>query len=162
MSLISDTLSPFWAYPSLLLFLNTVCLAEKQQIPILYYLILPNRGSNPLNVSMLTMALPMGFTYFVVWVINLWWFPFTVHFIIPIVRFLGIRVWDMFWLVPLFWFFVIRVINLFILIPIFWFFGFWVLLKESNIINICIRCKIQFQTFQKMFPKKMTCLYTFN
>jgi hypothetical protein len=37
MSLLSETLFWFRANPSLLLFLNAVCLAEKQQIPILVF-----------------------------------------------------------------------------------------------------------------------------
>jgi hypothetical protein len=40
-----DTLSWFWANQSLLFLLNSACLEEKQQIPILKFLVLPNRGS---------------------------------------------------------------------------------------------------------------------
>ena len=55
MSLHSDTLFWFRANQSLLFLLNVVCLAEKQQIPILVW---PDLGSNPrlnaLEVSTLT------------------------------------------------------------------------------------------------------------
>jgi hypothetical protein len=43
----SDTLSWFQANQSLLFFLNTACLAEKQQIPILQSLVSPDQGSKP-------------------------------------------------------------------------------------------------------------------
>ena len=43
----SDTLSWLWANQSLLFLLNPVCLAEKQQRPILQSLVLPDWGSNP-------------------------------------------------------------------------------------------------------------------
>ena len=47
MLLHSDTLSGFRANLSLFLLLNDVCLAEKQQIPILYSLVCPDRGLEP-------------------------------------------------------------------------------------------------------------------
>jgi hypothetical protein len=47
----SDTLSWFQANHSLLFLLNAACLAEKQQIPILYSLIWPNQGSNPRSTA---------------------------------------------------------------------------------------------------------------
>jgi hypothetical protein len=47
MSAHSDTLSWFRANQSLLFLLDAVCLAEKQQIPILLSLVWPNQGSNP-------------------------------------------------------------------------------------------------------------------
>ena len=53
----TDTLFWFWVKQTLLLLLDTVCLAEKQHIPILQFLVWPNQGSNPrsttLEVSML-------------------------------------------------------------------------------------------------------------
>ena len=54
------TLSRFRANQSLLFLLNAACLAEKQQIPILQFLVGPDRGSNPrstaLDVSTLTIT----------------------------------------------------------------------------------------------------------
>ena len=59
----SDTLSWFRSNQSLLFLLNTACLAEKQQILILWSLIWPDRGSNPrtttLEASTLTITPPM-------------------------------------------------------------------------------------------------------
>ena len=59
----SDTLSWFRNNQSLLFLLNAVCLAEKQQLQILLYLVWPDRGSNPwstaLAVSTQTITLPM-------------------------------------------------------------------------------------------------------
>jgi hypothetical protein len=52
MSLHSDTLFWFWANQSLLLLLNAACLAEKQQIPILYSFVCLNLGSNPRSISL--------------------------------------------------------------------------------------------------------------
>ena len=56
----SDTLSYFQANQSLLLQIKAACLAEKQQILILYILVLPNQGSNSrsttLEVSTLTIT----------------------------------------------------------------------------------------------------------
>ena len=50
---------------SLLFLLNAACLAEKQQIPILYSLVWPDRGLNPrytaLEASTLTTTPPMRF-----------------------------------------------------------------------------------------------------
>ena len=43
----SDTLSLFRVNQSLLVCLNVACLAEKQQIPILMSMVLPDRGLNP-------------------------------------------------------------------------------------------------------------------
>ena len=64
MSLHSDTLFWFRANQCLLFLLNAACLAEKEQIPILWSLVLPNRGSNPqfttLEVSTLTITSPMN------------------------------------------------------------------------------------------------------
>jgi hypothetical protein len=51
MSLHSDTLLWFRANQYLLLLLNAACLAEKQQIPILYSLVWPDRGSNPQSIA---------------------------------------------------------------------------------------------------------------
>ena len=65
LSLHSDTLFWFRANKSLLFLLNAVCLAEKQQIPILYSLVWPDRGSIPwstaLEVSTLAIKPPMWF-----------------------------------------------------------------------------------------------------
>ena len=65
MSLHSDTLFWFRANQSLLFLLNAACLAEKQQIPILYSLVWPDRGSNPWSTaheaSTLTITPPMLF-----------------------------------------------------------------------------------------------------
>ena len=65
MSLHSDTLFWFRANQSLIFLLNAACLAEKQQIPILYSFAWPDRGSNPwstaLEVSTLTITPPMWF-----------------------------------------------------------------------------------------------------
>jgi hypothetical protein len=46
MSLHLHTLSWFWANQSLLWHLKTMCLVEKQQLPILYSLVWPDRGLN--------------------------------------------------------------------------------------------------------------------
>jgi hypothetical protein len=46
MSLHSDTISLFRANQSFIFFLNTACIAEKQQIPISKSLVWSNRGSN--------------------------------------------------------------------------------------------------------------------
>jgi hypothetical protein len=63
MLLHSDVLSWFRTDQSLLFLLNTVCLAEKQQIPILQSLVWPDRGSNPrsttFEASMLTITPPL-------------------------------------------------------------------------------------------------------
>ena len=60
MSAHSDTLSFFRAYQSLLFLLNATCLAEKQQIPILQFLVWSDRDSNlrstTLEASMLTIT----------------------------------------------------------------------------------------------------------
>merc|ERR1711963_908908 len=63
----------------------------------------------------------------VVWVVNLWWFPFSVHFIIPIIGFGGISIGNVFWFVPVFWFGVFWVVHLCIIYPVFWFLCFWIL-----------------------------------
>ena len=59
----SDTLSWFWPNQSFLIFLNTACLEEKQQIPISFSLIWPNWVSNPQSIapeaSTLTITPPM-------------------------------------------------------------------------------------------------------
>lgn len=70
-------------------------------------------------------------TNLVIWVVNLWWFPLSVHLIIPVVGFLGIWVRDVLRLVPVFWFFVIRVIDLLTLIPVIGLLGFRVLKKNK-------------------------------
>jgi hypothetical protein len=53
----SDTLSRFQANQSLLFLLNAECLAEKQQIPILYSLVWPNQGSNQRSTALKTRSL---------------------------------------------------------------------------------------------------------
>jgi hypothetical protein len=74
MSLHSDTLFWFRANQSLLFLLNAACLAEKQQIPILYSLVWPDLGSNPqsiaLETSSLTITLPMRFPIFTLFFFN--------------------------------------------------------------------------------------------
>ena len=57
MSLHSDTLTWFWANQYLLLFVKAVCLAEKQQIPIVLSLMWPIRGLNPLSIALLASTL---------------------------------------------------------------------------------------------------------
>jgi hypothetical protein len=52
MSPYSDTLFWFWANQSLLLLLNAKWSAEKQQIPILYSLFWPERGSNSRSTTL--------------------------------------------------------------------------------------------------------------
>ena len=52
MSLHLDTLFWFQANQSLLILLNAVCLAEKQQIPILQSLVWPNRDSNLRSITL--------------------------------------------------------------------------------------------------------------
>ena len=63
MSLHSDTLFWFRANQSLLFLLNAAFLAEKQQIPILFYFVWQDRSSYPqsitLEASMLTITLLM-------------------------------------------------------------------------------------------------------
>ena len=62
MSLHADTLFWFRANQSLLFLLNAACLAEKQQVPILYSFVWPDRGSNlrstALEASTLTITPP--------------------------------------------------------------------------------------------------------
>jgi hypothetical protein len=48
----SDTLTCSRANHSLFFLLSTVCLAEKQEIPILYSLVCPDRGSNPRSTAL--------------------------------------------------------------------------------------------------------------
>ena len=75
MSLHSDTLFWFLANQSLLFLLKAAFLAEKQQIPILYSFVWPDRGSYPqsiaLEASTLTIMLPMRFLIFIFIFINL-------------------------------------------------------------------------------------------
>jgi len=56
----SDTLSCLRANQSLLFLLNASCLAEKQQIPILWSLVWPDRGSNPRSTTLAT-STPLGY-----------------------------------------------------------------------------------------------------
>jgi hypothetical protein len=66
----ADTLFWFPADQTLLILLNAACLAEMQQIPILWSLVWPDQGSNPtstaLEASMLTIMPPMQFLF--VWI----------------------------------------------------------------------------------------------
>ena len=79
MSLHSDTLFWFRANQSLLFLLNDAFLAEKQQLPILYSFVWPDRGSYPqsiaLEASTLTITLPMRFPIFL-----FFYFLFFSHF----------------------------------------------------------------------------------
>ena len=52
MLLLSNTLSWIRANQYLLFLLNAACLAEKQQIPILYSLVWPDRDSNPRSTAL--------------------------------------------------------------------------------------------------------------
>jgi hypothetical protein len=52
MSLHSDTLFWFRANQYVLFLRNAMCLAEKQQIPISYSLVWPDRGSNPRDTAL--------------------------------------------------------------------------------------------------------------
>ena len=52
MSLHSDTLFWFRAIQSLFFLVNALCLAEKQQIPIVLSLVWPDRGSNPRSTAL--------------------------------------------------------------------------------------------------------------
>jgi hypothetical protein len=74
MSLHSDTLFWFQAKQSLLFLLNDAFLAEKQQIPILYSFVWPDRGSYPQSIpveaSTLNITLPMRFPIFIFIFIN--------------------------------------------------------------------------------------------
>ena len=60
---------------SLLFLLIVACLAEKQRIPILLFLVWPNRCSNPwsttLELSTLTITPPRWFTH--TWGYSIWW-----------------------------------------------------------------------------------------
>jgi hypothetical protein len=73
MSLHSDTLFWFLANQSLLFLFNDAFLAEKQQIPILYSFVWPDRGSYPqfiaLEASTLTITLPMRFPIFILFLL---------------------------------------------------------------------------------------------
>ena len=66
-SIYSNTLFWFQANQSLLFLLSAVCLAKKQQIPILMSLVWHDRGSNPryttFQASILTITPPMRFYY---------------------------------------------------------------------------------------------------
>ena len=63
----SDTLSRFRTNSSLRFFLNAACLAEKQQIPILYSFVWPNWGSHPQSTTLeantltITPSMRLGF-----------------------------------------------------------------------------------------------------
>jgi hypothetical protein len=65
MSLQSDTVFWFLSNQSLLFLLNASCLADKQQIQIVYSLVWPDRSSNPqcttLQARTLTITQPMRF-----------------------------------------------------------------------------------------------------
>ena len=63
MSLQFNTLYWFWSNQSLLFLLNDACLAEKHEMPILYFLVWPYRLSNPQSTALeeitLTITPPM-------------------------------------------------------------------------------------------------------
>ena len=67
MSLHLDTLFWFRANHSLLFPLNAECLAEMQQIPILYSLVWPDRGSNPRSTALETNTLTITPPIELVW-----------------------------------------------------------------------------------------------
>ena len=73
MSLHSDALFWFRADQSLLFILNAACLAQKQQIPILYSFVWQDRSSYPqsiaLEASTLTITLPMRFPIFILFLL---------------------------------------------------------------------------------------------
>jgi hypothetical protein len=75
LSLHSDTLFWFRANQSLLFLLNDAFLSEKQQIQILYSFVWPDRGSYPqsiaLDVSTLTITLPMRFPIFILFLLKI-------------------------------------------------------------------------------------------
>jgi hypothetical protein len=72
-SLHSDTLFWFRANQSLLFLLNDAFLAEKQQLPIIYSFVWPDRGSYPqsitLDASTLIITLPMWFPIFILFLL---------------------------------------------------------------------------------------------
>jgi hypothetical protein len=57
MSIHSETLFWFRANQSFLFLLNAACLAEKQQMPILYSMVWTNPGSNPRSAALETSTL---------------------------------------------------------------------------------------------------------
>jgi len=57
-------------------------------------------------------------TYLVFWIVDHWRLPFSIHLIIPVVWFLGVRIWNVLGLVPVFRLRVIWIINLLAFIPI--------------------------------------------
>ncbi|RUS71971.1 hypothetical protein EGW08_020264, partial [Elysia chlorotica] len=61
---------------------------------------------------------PRDISHLVLWVINHWGLPLAIHFIVPVVRFLSLRVGDVLRLVPVLGLAVLRVIDLLTLIPV--------------------------------------------
>ena len=54
---------------------------------------------------------------FVFWVINHWWFPVSVHIVIPVVGFFRIGIGDVFWLFPIVGLGVVGIGDFFAFIP---------------------------------------------
>jgi len=58
--------------------------------------------------------------YLVFWVVDHWRLPLSIHFIIPVIWFLGIGIWNVLWLVPVLRFWILWIIDVLAFIPIVW------------------------------------------